>query len=110
MLLHLQKVAAGRVLEPLRNERVRVGQRGVQHGFVLFEVRNELFADCDHRLEQRLADLVADERIGGVDDVAIADAVRILESDSAMGQSVGGDHALIVSMVLVGSRSERRAR
>ena len=78
-----------------------VGQGGVERGFVLFEVRNELFADCDHRLEQRLADLVADEQIGGVDDVAVAGAVRILERDAAMGQSVGGDHTLIISIVLV---------
>ncbi|KAI0289047.1 hypothetical protein BC826DRAFT_639494 [Russula brevipes] len=101
ILLRLLEDTASRVVEPLCNERARVGQRRGENGLMLFEVRNELLADRGHRFKQRLSDLVADKWIGGIDDVAIADAVLIFESDAAVGQSVGGEHALIVGVVLV---------
>jgi hypothetical protein len=101
ILLCFREVAAGRVVEPLRDERAGVGQRRVESGLMLFEVCNELPANRDHRLEQRLANLVADERIGGIDDVAIADAVFIFKRGATVGQCVGGDHALVIGVVLV---------
>lgn len=78
-----------------------MGQCRVKSSLTLFEVCDELPADHDHCLEQRLANLVADERIGGVDDVAIADAVFIFKCGTTIGQSVGGDHALVIGVVLV---------
>ena len=101
ILLCAPEVAAGRVVEPLRDERAGVGQRRVETGLIFFEVCDELPADRDHRLEQRLADLVADEWIGGVDDVAIADAVFIFKLGTTVGQCVGGDHALVIGVGLV---------
>ena len=68
---------------------------------MFFEVRDELFTDCDHCLEQWLSDLTADERVGGIDDVVVAYVICIAQHDTAMSQSVGSDHALIVSMVLI---------
>ena len=44
---------------------------------------------------------VADEQVSGFDDVAIADAVLILERNATVCQAVGGDNALVTSMVPV---------
>ena len=88
-LLRHREVEAGRVLEPLRNKRTRIGQ-----------ISDELVADRDHRLDQRLAVFAADEWVGGFDNVAVAGTVLIHERDAAVSQSVRGDHALITAMSL----------
>lgn len=81
----LRELAPGRVVEPLCNKKAGVRQGRVDKSLMLFKIRNEFPANHNHCLKQRLANVVADERITGIDDIAISNAVSIFKGDITVG-------------------------